>query len=85
MGPQERLAKICESAVIRNLTGGDAVLCSEYQGKKLSECNTPTMLIMLLQDGEICPATYFFNTGHANPGVGINTSLMYNCPYRKYK
>jgi hypothetical protein len=71
---------ICDFARKKEMTRGLAVLCSECKGEKSLDFKIP-----FINKEDICIATTFYNTGHFNPSVQLNTDEMYKCEYRKYK
>lgn len=74
---EKDLVMICKDAELRHLRRGDAILCKAGKGK-----DTP-FFIPLLNDGDVCVATTFYNTGHVNPDACYETDKMLECEYKR--
>jgi hypothetical protein len=68
--------EICSCAEYRNLKRGEAVFCTEAKGKNPPGC----IQFMNIKSGEVCTATEFFSTGHADMDSYVDEVAMKKCP-----
>ncbi len=72
------IRKTCPHAQYRMLRDGPAIFCEEKKGK-----DAPSQIqFMNIQEGEVCVATSFFQTGHIGYSSSVNIGKISECPYK---